>query len=901
MPGRRTLTPVVALACALIGAATAFAAPADLDLDLRARLAESRAARAREAELKQRNAERQLLALFERTVNQEQYDVRQYDLALNLNPTTQTLTGTNIITATVVGAAISTLELDLATGMTVTACTAGGQPVAWTHSAGLLRVTLDHAYANGDEIEVVVNYTGNPGGEAFGWDSHLGQPMIWTLSEPFGARQWWPCKDLNTDKAETMRIKVTVPSNLIVASNGKLISDVNNGNGTRTFHWYSNYPIVPYLVSLAIHPYAVNSDWYTPLGGGAPMEVRFYVYPDDVGNAAGPNAEVVGMLEAFVPRFGEYPFVTEKYGHAQFPWGGGMEHQTCTSLGGWWQSVIAHELAHQWWGDEITCADFGHIWLNEGFASWGEAVYYESLGGAAAYQQYMDGMAYYGPGTVFVENPYTENIFDGNLSYDKGAWIVHMLRGALGDADFFAGLAAYRAQYGGGSATTEQLRDMLEGVSGRDLDAFFQQWVYGEYFPVYRYAWTAIPGGVQVDVEQIQTNTGLFTMPIQLRVTTDLGVTNFTVENSLASQSYALDVAGTVESVALDPDHWILRQVQTTVNNPTFAAGILVVNGVDWATYSPDIQNAYLAGAFWGDNAFDFWDTFPAPAGGYPVSLPPPLGHGSVPAEVIGQYSTVVWVGNNFNGDLPKWQETPILSYLEVGGNVLLISRMGEDFLSGALANYLGITFNGSGTLGNYLAVYPGLINIPLTGTQSFVDVFSTAVGPNSTLLFRVTSGFGSARGVGVHAQPPGGGSHRPEGGRFVYLAGRPYRMDFGALRTNVDFVLEHFFGEPWTTTGAPGETPLAAFGLAGNFPNPFNPKTTIAFDLPAAGRARLAIYDVAGRELRSLVDGLQPAGRQQVDWDGRDAAGREVAAGVYLARLEAAGRRDRQRLLLLK
>jgi aminopeptidase N len=902
MPGfRRVAAPafLLSLALALALPLAALGGPGDLDIDRL--LAESRAARAQEAALKQRNAQGQLLALFERTVNQDQYDVQHYDLSLMLNPSTQILSGTNVVTAAVTGAAIGTLDLDLDSGMTVTACTAGGTATTWSHGAGLLTVTLDHSYNPGEIVTVTVSYTGNPGGGAFGWDTHLSQPMIWTLSEPFGAREWWPCKDLNTDKAETMDIRVTVPSNLIVASNGSLESNVDNGNGTRTFHWHSSYPIVPYLVSLAIHSYAVNSDWYTPMAGGDPMEVRFYVYPDDVGNAAENNAKVVGMIEAFAPLYGEYPFVSEKYGHAQFPWGGGMEHQTCTSMGGWWESVIAHELSHQWWGDMVTCADFGHIWLNEGFASWSEAVYYESLGGPEAYRQYMDGMAYFGPGTVFVENPLSDNIFDGNLSYDKGAWLVHMLRGVLGDEDFFAGLAAYRALYEGGSATTEQLRDVLEGVSGRDLDTFMEQWVYGEYFPVYRMSWLANPGGVQVQIEQVQTNTGLFAMPIQLRVTTDQGSTDFVVENALASESYQLAVAGTVERVELDPDRWILRQVQTTVSNPSFAAGILVVNGVDWDTYTPEIQDAYLAGAFWGDNEFDFWDTFPAPAGGYPATLPAPLGHGGVPADLIGQYSAVVWVGNNYNGDLPKWQETPILSYLEVGGNVLLLTRMGEDFLDGALADYLGINLNASGTPGNCTAVYPGLVNVPFTGSQSYTDVFATAVGPNSTLLCQTTSGFSGIRGTGVHAQPPGGGSHRPEGGQFVYLAGRPYRMNFTALGANVAFILEHFFGEPWTVTGAPGESPAAAFGLAGNFPNPFNPKTTIAFDLPAAGPARLAIYDVAGRLVRVLAEGRLATGRQQLDWDGCDAAGREAAAGLYLARLEAAGKADTQRLVLLK
>ncbi len=232
---------------------------------------------------------------------------------------------------------------------------------------------------------------------------------------------------------------------------------------------------------------------------------------------------------------------------------------------------------------------------------------------------------------------------------------------------------------------------------------------------------------------------------------------------------------------------------------------------------------------------------------------------------------------------------------------MLLLTRMGEDFLAGALADYLGITLNASGTPGNCVAVYPGLVNVPFTGSQSYTDVFATAVGPNSTLLCQTTSGFSGIRGTGVHAQPPGGGSHRPEGGQFVYLAGRPYRMNFTALGANVAFILDHFFGEPWTVTGAPGDAPAAAFGLAGNYPNPFNPQTTIAFALPAAGPARLAIYDVAGRLVRVLVDGSQAAGAQRAEWDGRDGLGQPAAAGVYLARLEAAGKADTQRLVLLK
>ncbi len=285
MPGfRRVAAPalVLTLALALALPLAALAAPADLDIDRL--LAESRAARAQEAALKQRNAQAQMLALFERTINQEQYDVQQYDLRLSLNPSTQTLTGTNIITAEVTGTAISTFELDLNMSMSVTACTAGGVPIAWTHSADLLTITLDRTYTNGEEVEVSVSYRATPAASPSAGTATVGQPMIWTLSEPFGARQWWPCKDLNTDKAETMDITVTVPSDLIVASNGAL--RLERGQRQRHADLPLAYPAtrscptsspsrsIPTASLGLVH---AHGRWRT-------MEVRFFVYPDDVGN-----------------------------------------------------------------------------------------------------------------------------------------------------------------------------------------------------------------------------------------------------------------------------------------------------------------------------------------------------------------------------------------------------------------------------------------------------------------------------------------------------------------------------------------------------------------------------------------------------------------------------------------
>jgi len=525
------------------------------DAALRERLLETHA---READAKTRAVEAWRGAVAEATPNQALYDVTSYALDLTLNPMTQILSGTVTVTAQVTGVSIATLDLDLAAGMNVSAATAGGAAAAFAHPGAVVTVTLDRSYGTGEFVQVSVTYAGNPAGASFGWGTQSGSPMIWTLSEPFGARTWWPCKDLNTDKADTVDVVATVPNTLIVASNGVLISDVTVGPD-RTFHWRSGHPIAPYLVSLAIHPYTVITDSWSPPGGGPAMPLQNYLFANRVPTVS-PLLPFTGpMLTAFSEGFGIYPFADEKYGHADFLWGGAMEHQTLTSMGFWNEDVIAHEMAHQWFGDLITCADFGHVWLNEGFATWCEAYWHEVAEGEDAYRQYMTALGYYGGGTIFVEDPATEPIFDGNLSYNKGGWVVHMLRGVMGDPAFFAGLADYRAQYGYGSATTEQLRDVMEAASGLDLDAFFQQWIYGEYFPVYRATWSQNGGTLDLTLEQTQTNAGPFTMPVPLRIKTTTGTTDVKVQNSLASEAYSIPVSGAVLSVVVDPDRWILH------------------------------------------------------------------------------------------------------------------------------------------------------------------------------------------------------------------------------------------------------------------------------------------------------------------------------------------------------
>lgn len=499
------------------------------------------------------------------TPGMARYDVTWYDLDLTLTPTTLTLSGVVTMRARVVDVMLREVEFHLADRLFIDAIRLGATTIPFTRSNGVVTATLPRDYLAGEEFALTVVYRGNPEGDSFGWYYIGSDVLIWTLSEPYGARAWWPCKDLNADKADGADIRITVPSQLTAVSNGALISRETSG-GQTTFHWREGYPICTYLISVTAHPYTVFSDWYVSAGGDS-LEVRNYVVPAYEQQARAGYAIVPAMIAAFAEGFGEYPFMGEKYGHAHFPWGGGMEHQTCSSMiyGYYAQTFVGHELSHQWWGDMITCRTFHDIWLNEGFATWAEAYWREQHEGIGAYRQEMAASRYTGAGTVYVEDPDDfGGIFDYGLSYLKGGWVVHMLRGVLGDDDFFAGLALYRQRFAYGTADTDDLQAAMEAVSGRDLGPFMQQWIHGEYYPRYTYAMRVTPLGgeslVQVRIEQVQTDSGVFVMPIELAFQGSAGEARRRVENDRRVQNYSFTLPGTVTGMQFDPDEWILRE-----------------------------------------------------------------------------------------------------------------------------------------------------------------------------------------------------------------------------------------------------------------------------------------------------------------------------------------------------
>ena len=841
----------------------------------------------------------------EPTANQLAVDARAYDLALSVDPVTESIAGTLVARMEVSGPAVEQIDLDLATGLVVTEVTVEGAAAAFTHATDLLAVHLGRTYLPGEQLTVGVSYAGTPPSSygAFGFDEHDGQPMIWSLSEPFGARSWWPCDDWSDDKADSVDLRVTVPAGLIVASNGKL-REVSHDGATDTWWWHEGYPIATYLVSIAVHPYAVSTDSYVSASNDT-LPIEFYMFPGDAGAYADENALTSGMIAFFATVFGEYPFMGEKYGHAEFLWGGGMEHQTCTSLGAFFESIIAHELAHQWWGDMVTCADFHHIWVNEGFARYAEALWFEHTAGAEGYRGRMSAIRTYTAGTIYVpELSDWGRIFDTELTYNKAAWVLHMLRGVLGDEDFFAFLLAYREAHAYGPATTEDVQAAAESVSGMDLGDFFQQWIYGEYYPVYEYTWAneTGPGGprLYLAIDQVQTDTGLFHMPIPVRVTlAGGGIQELTVDHALAHQEYRLVLSAEAEYVELDPDEWILRRVIEPIVDPTFGAGVLLVNGVDWATYGDEIVSAYEDRAFWGDLEISFWDYFTKPDG-YPTTLPEPLGHGRVPGWVLGDYLAVIWVGDNRNGDLDGWLNTSIPSYLEAGGNVILLTRFGEKFLDVWMRDYLGITVTATErTLYDCVSVHPELGNIARLGSQSSCAVFARELSqPTSALLFEARLVFDPDVGIGVLRVPEEGGTHNPKGGQFAFVSGRPYRWDHANLAANVETIVG-WIQDAWAGAPEPADRE-ALFSLA--VPSPALGQARIRLSSAAAQPLRLTVYDAQGRQVRELFSGTHAAGIRVHAWDGRTDAGAPASSGMYFVRVgNEEGAHRAKRLLLVR
>ncbi len=521
------------------------------------------------------------------------YDAGFYHLQLKILPGTSTIEGTLVMEAKSEADGLTAAPLDLYANMQV--LSTGEDAISFSRSGDVLSLTLKRAYQRGEKFRVSVSYRGQPesgGFGAFTFREHAGEPIIASLSEPYYARLWWPCKDTPTAKADSVQVDLTVPDNLTAVSNGTL-ENIQTANGWKTFSWKERYPITTYLVSVAVSNYAEFGETFT-FSDGTTMPIQHYVYPENLAFAQAQLADTRDMLAYFNWAFGDYPFKKEKYGHAQFAWGGGMEHQTITSVGSFGDGLIAHELAHQWFGDLITMKSWQDIWLNEGFASYSEALYFEHRNGKAVYRNYMRSMDRPFAGSVFVRDTSSVGSIFNITVYDKGAWVLHTLRYVIGDTAFFRLLRTYVAdpRYRFGNATTADFKNLAEQVSGQELDWFFEQWVYREGRPELRYAWKSQGTQLTLRLQQIQAGES-YRLPLELAAIAGADTFRFTFQHDGGCQEYAFTTARPVERLVIDPDDWVLKTLHP-IDFVNFTSDCTVVPNT--FALAPIYPNPFAAG-----------------------------------------------------------------------------------------------------------------------------------------------------------------------------------------------------------------------------------------------------------------------------------------------------------------
>ncbi len=509
------------------------------------------------------------------------FDMLHYRLDLSLAMVSEWLQGTATMTM-VMKSPDSTVVLN-EVQLSLDTLTVNGAPAAFTvdPASETFTIHLGGMHGAGDTLVVRIAYRRVPGLSRplarlgyyyFNTDSLADLPanLGYTMSEPSDARFWMPCYDQPWEKA-TAEIHVTVPAGYVAASNGRWMGTTDNGDGTVTWNWREDHQIAPYLMCLTASRWSV----FTVPFLRAPADtvpVQYYVWAQDSSVAAYLPA-VRSMLAAYSSLFGPYPF--DKYGMSglvPFDYGG-MEHQSMTTLNRYLEvneKAVSHELAHQWWGDLVTCGTWKDIWLNESFATYSEALWKEYQGGFPYLKGYMLNSLLH-----FYDASWSYAVYDPesqgqylfwDLVYSKGAWVLHTLRGVLGDSTFFQGLRAYGQKWAGLSAVTSDFQAVVDSVAGRDMSWFFDEWVYAPGWPEYAMNWTWSPDTLHLTVYQMQQQVQsaswpVYRMPLPIRIYAGTRDTTFTAADTALTQRFSFAFPEMPDSVAIDPDGWVLKQI----------------------------------------------------------------------------------------------------------------------------------------------------------------------------------------------------------------------------------------------------------------------------------------------------------------------------------------------------
>lgn len=505
------------------------------------------------------------------------YDYQYLRCHWQLDPSIRYIAGDVLSRFTVIDQPMSEFHFELYDSLKIDRILYHLNEVTYTRNGDYgVVVTLPATVDVGTVDSIQVFYKGVPTSNGFGSFEQTtlnNGPVLWTLSEPNGARDWWPCKQDLNDKIDSCDFYVSTPIGNRVASNGRLVATDTTGNKV-SFHWRHRYPIDYYLIGLATTNYAEVIDTIT-FKDGTKMPLHNMMFPENEDNWRSAMPNVKQQMLFYNDLFGKYPFSKEKYGHAQFGWGGGMEHQTMSFMINLSYGLTAHEMAHQWFGDKITCCSWNEIWLNEGFATFLTALCQERFF-PDSYLDFKksihDNILSRSDGSVKVpEGGDVNRIFSGRLTYNKGSYLLHMLRWELGDSTFFRAMRSYihdpNLIYN--SACTEDLKDHFEAECGFDLDYFFADWFEGQGYPIYHLDWFQNADGLLrlvLSQETSHPSVSFYRMHVPILVKGQNGNDSLVVfDNTVSGQDLVLPVGFQVQDVAVDPYYFIL--CQSTVNH----------------------------------------------------------------------------------------------------------------------------------------------------------------------------------------------------------------------------------------------------------------------------------------------------------------------------------------------
>lgn len=512
------------------------------------------------------------------------YDVLFYKIDLEIADTSTYLSGSASVLIRILDRPVNELVFDLLSDLTVDSVLLAGKAVSFSHYNDQLVVTPGAEMPSGEILLVTVFYAGL--GTQKQWISGIyntrqdlwNKRITWTLSEPFAARNWFPCKQVLADKADSAYIFITTDSTLKAGSNGLLTNTTALPEGRVRYEWKTLYPIAYYLISFAVGDYADYSFYVRLPGRDDSLLVQNYIYDtlpfferykDDIDKTA-------DLLRLYSELFGTYPFHAEKYGHCIAPYGGGMEHQTMTTLGSFYFLLVAHELAHQWFGDYVTCGSWQDIWINEGFASYAEYLACQYLQSQIQADLWMTDahelIQSENGGSVFVPEADAgneERLFDYRLSYKKGAAILHMIRGEMqNDSLFFDLLREFLNRYKNGVALGKDFQQIVEEKTDRDFTTFFGQWYNGTGYPSVTVNWKHEHDTLFMVtfVEFSATEPPAFDMLTGYRIMLSNRDTTIYKRLDKRYDEWKVYLPGHAKNLRVDPDGWLLLKV-AGVNN----------------------------------------------------------------------------------------------------------------------------------------------------------------------------------------------------------------------------------------------------------------------------------------------------------------------------------------------